>query len=240
MTEEEWLKGGKPRKMLRLIQDKISNRKLRLFAVACCRRIWHALEDDTSRRAVEIAEGFADGDFTAEELDSAWRNCWKTKPTAYVARSAATAASATCASYDSEEVYQWLPNQVHAEQYEEAMRVAEERAQQAAAWEAAQLVLKPAAEAAATDTERWSQAELLHDLVGNPFRPISFYPAWLKPNVIQLATAIYEERAFDRMPFLADALQDAGCSSSEILNHCRGTGVHVRGCCCLDFILGKE
>src|ERR1700677_1324398 len=157
MTEEEWLKGGKPRKMLRLIQSTISNRKLRLFAVACCRRIWHALEDDTSRWAVEIAEGFADGDFTAEELDSAWRNCWKTKPTAYVARSAATAASAASNWYDPGAGYQWLPKQVHAEHYEAAMSVAEERAQQVAAWEAAQSVLKPAEEAAATDTERWSQ-----------------------------------------------------------------------------------
>jgi hypothetical protein len=54
-----------------------------------------------------------------------------------------------------------------------------------------------------------------------------------------LAEASYQERAFDLLPFLADALEDVGCSSEDILNHCRGPG-HVRGCWALDLVLGKE
>ncbi|MCE9530975.1 MAG: hypothetical protein K8T89_07610 [Planctomycetes bacterium] len=77
------------------------------------------------------------------------------------------------------------------------------------------------------------------DIVGNPFRPVTIDPRWLTSNVVDLALAIYEDRAFDRMPILADALMDAGCDSDEIIHHCRGVGPHVRGCWVLDSILGK-
>jgi biotin carboxyl carrier protein len=87
---------------------------------------------------------------------------------------------------------------------------------------------------------RFRTVTLLRDILGNPFRTLSFDPTWLTSTVVSLATGIYEERAFDRMPILADALQDAGCDNEDILNHCRGECVHVRGCFILDLILGKE
>jgi hypothetical protein len=65
-------------------------------------------------------------------------------------------------------------------------------------------------------------------------------PAWLTPTVVTLATGIYLDRAFDRMPILTDALQDAGCDNDDILNHCRQTGEHWRGCWALDLLLGKS
>jgi hypothetical protein len=56
-----------------------------------------------------------------------------------------------------------------------------------------------------------------------------------------LANGIYAERAFDRMPILADALQDAGCDSEALLSHLRDAdATHVRGCWALDLVLGKE
>jgi len=64
-------------------------------------------------------------------------------------------------------------------------------------------------------------------------------PAWLTPTVASLARGIYTDRAFDRLPILADALQDAGCDSADILGHCRGPGPHVRGCWVVDLVLGK-
>jgi hypothetical protein len=82
-------------------------------------------------------------------------------------------------------------------------------------------------------------APLLRDIFGNPFRQVTLNPAWLTSTVLALATGIYEEKAFDRMPILADALQDAGCDSEEILQHCRQPGEHVRGCWVVD-LLGKE
>ena len=69
----------------------------------------------------------------------------------------------------------------------------------------------------------------LRDVVGNPFRPVAFDPAWRTDTAVLLARQMYESRDFSAMPILADALQDAGCDHDDILNHCRGPGPHVRG-----------
>jgi hypothetical protein len=87
---------------------------------------------------------------------------------------------------------------------------------------------------------RWSGAWLLRCIFENPFRPVLLDPSWLTSTVVALAQGIYEERAFERMPILADALQDAGCDNADILDHCRGGGTHVRGCWVVDLVLGKE
>ncbi|MBL8795112.1 MAG: hypothetical protein JNM56_14480 [Planctomycetia bacterium] len=87
--------------------------------------------------------------------------------------------------------------------------------------------------------EQRRQAGFIREIFGNPFRPATIDPTWRTANVVSLATAIYNERAFDRLPILADALEDAGCTSREILDHCRQPGEHVRGCWCVDLVLGK-
>jgi hypothetical protein len=81
---------------------------------------------------------------------------------------------------------------------------------------------------------------ILRDVVGNPFHPLAADPAWLTPAVVGLARSAYEERAFDLLPILADALEEAGCTNREVLGHCRQTGEHVRGCWLIDLLLGKE
>ncbi|MDY3561239.1 hypothetical protein R5W23_002514 [Gemmata sp. JC673] len=73
----------------------------------------------------------------------------------------------------------------------------------------------------------------------NPFRPATLPPQWRTDTVRALAAQVYESRGFSAMPILADALQDAGCDSDDILNHCRGPGPHVRGCWVVDLVLGK-
>jgi hypothetical protein len=65
-------------------------------------------------------------------------------------------------------------------------------------------------------------------------------PTWLTSTVVSLATAIYGDRAFDRLPILADALEDAGCDNADIFNHCRQPGEHIRGCFVVDLLLGKK
>ena len=87
--------------------------------------------------------------------------------------------------------------------------------------------------------ESAAQAHLLRDIVGNPFRQVRFVPNWRSPVVTTLADLIYAERVFDRMPILADALEEAGCDDPDILAHCRGDGPHVRGCWVVDLVLGR-
>jgi hypothetical protein len=88
--------------------------------------------------------------------------------------------------------------------------------------------------------ERTDIVSLLRCIFGNPFRPVAVDPSWLTSDVVALAEGIYQDRAFDRMPILADALQDAGCEHEDVLNHCRQPGEHVRGCWVVDLLLGKK
>ena len=80
---------------------------------------------------------------------------------------------------------------------------------------------------------------LLRCIVGDPFRPVTFAPEWRTSTAVALAQAIYTERAFDRLPVLADALEEAGCDHPDVLAHCRGDGPHARGCWVVDGVLGK-
>lgn len=79
---------------------------------------------------------------------------------------------------------------------------------------------------------------MLLDIFGNPFRPVTFDPACLT-TAVKLAQAIYDDRAFDRLPLLAEALEEEGCVNAEVLEHLRAPGVHVRGCWAVDLLLGK-
>jgi hypothetical protein len=69
---------------------------------------------------------------------------------------------------------------------------------------------------------------------------VSFTPPGRRTDAVRVAKAIYQSRAFQDMPILADALEDAGCDNADILAHCRRPGPHVRGCWVVDLILGKE
>jgi hypothetical protein len=91
------------------------------------------------------------------------------------------------------------------------------------------------------EQDRW-QCELIRDIFGHPSRSSAVDPTWEKWNqgwIGKMAATIYQERAFDRLPVLADGLQDAGCSDAELLGHMRGPGPHVPGCWVIDLLLGK-
>jgi hypothetical protein len=201
MTEAEWLACADPLRMLTFLEGRASERKLRLFAVACCRRVWHRLGDKRSQIAVETAEKYADGRANETELSSVRAAVWqgpKLWPTPWACT------------------------------HEVAHK---------AAWFACQNAARIAGQVGEADR----QVSVLRDIFGNPFRPVSLDAEWLTSTVVALATGIYAERAFDRMPILADALQDAGCTNEDVLAHCRDTSLtHVRGCWVVDLVLGKE
>jgi hypothetical protein len=80
-------------------------------------------------------------------------------------------------------------------------------------------------------------AALVRCIFGNPFRPVSFDPAWRTSTAVAVARQMYDARDFGAMPILADALQDAGCEDEQVLTHCRSAGPHARGCWVCDAVL---
>jgi hypothetical protein len=91
--------------------------------------------------------------------------------------------------------------------------------------------------------EREAQAAMLRCIIGNPFQPSRINPLVLARcdgAVVKFAQTVYDERAFDRMPALAYALEAAGCDNAVLLAHLRSDGLHVRGCWCVDLVLEKK
>jgi hypothetical protein len=201
-----------------LLRGKFSDRKLRLFSVACCRRIWHLLTDGPSRHAVEIAEKFADGAASLADLASVRRSAYSLYD---------------CAEDDCDDGY-IMGGRTSKSEY--AARTAA-YACKSVAHDAVEGSWIGVLDAGLSETEL---ALLVFELFANPFCPATFDPTWRTSNVAAVAQSIYEERVFERLPILADALEDAGCTSEDILNHCRQPGEHVRGCWALDVILGRE
>ena len=107
------------------------------------------------------------------------------------------------------------------------------------AWEAAYSVTGVKWDQEYTGEEE-QQIALLRDIVGNPFHPVVADRSWLTQDALMLARAIYDNRAFNRMSILGDALEKAGCDNADILAHCRSKAEHVRGCWAVDAILGKS
>jgi hypothetical protein len=204
VNQSEWLLGVSPADMIAHLRAKglLSDRKLRLFAVACCRQVWPLLTDERSRWAVEVAERFADG-----EADQ-YRDLLPAAHQAYAAW-----------SLHRDGDIAFLPWAVCGDSITDSL---------GNNWFAVSRVfglLKV-------------QAVLLRCIFGNAFRPVGRLPSllragvpaeasllnseWLTPTVLAVAASIYERRAWDEMPILADALDEAGCTDAAILMHLRG------------------
>jgi hypothetical protein len=216
MTEAEWLVCEDPQPTLEFARRRVSRRKCRLFACACCRRAPDADTHDHGEAAIGLAERLADGLETNATRARALQELWAASPYGELSFEELMAMPT---------LHQYLPP---------ICRCALESNPVTAARDAAYWV------SCNSGAERAALCSLLRDIFGNPFRPVEFSPAWRTDTVVQLAKQMYESREFGAMPILADALQDAGCDSDEVLNHCRGAGPHVRGCWVVDLVLGKE
>jgi hypothetical protein len=179
--------------------------------------------DGRSRRVVEVAEAFADGRANQEELREAHHET----------RTAMADADVAVADLSSEEQTSLWRN------YKAAQAAVHASAQRGTI-NAADAVT--AVEFETMDQEGRYQADVVREIFGNPFRPVAAEPEWLIWNhatVPAIARHIYDDRAFHDLPILADALEDAGCTNADLLDHCRGPGPHVRGCWAVDLLLGK-
>lgn len=236
VTEVQWIFSENANDMYRCLREqhsvtrrKAGKRKSRLFGCACARWFWDKMTDPRSRAAVEYAERFADGEADLAGLAAVRDGAQKASSDIYIQAlqsgtfqerradvEAAQAAFSVVADDrpDSGVYLHW------------AMRtsVGDEGATHYREWRDQQLKL----------------SLLLREIFGNPFRPITFAPAWRTDTAVSLARQMYSARDFSAMPILADALQDAGCANEDVLEHCRDAGrVHVRGCWVVDLVLGK-
>jgi hypothetical protein len=212
MTEDDWLACRDPAPMLRFVAAAAGGRKLRLFGVACCRMVLGRLADERSVRAVLASEAFADRIITEHRLEMAFLRADK----AADASPGAAANAACCVAENAIDFDCWN-----------------------VAWTVA-LALGDEVDSPGWCAALLGQAALLRCVVGNPFRPVNADPAWLTSAAVGLAEGIYADRAWDRLPILADALEDAGCDDADVLGHCRGPGPHARGCWVVDLVLGQR
>jgi hypothetical protein len=218
MTLEEWERCDDPRKMLEFLGSKASGRKLRLFACACCRGAPYLLTGRYAR-AVEVAERYADGLASREELRAATDADWwvfrATQPTTTYDTSDASRAASRAANMLADTTFPEA--RFDGQVYLAAARL--------------------------RSGEANAQAGLVRCVVGNPFRPPPVIPpavlAYRGGAIKRLGEAIYAARRFEDLPVLADLLEEAGCCDAALLGHLRGPGPRVLGCHALDAVLGK-
>jgi hypothetical protein len=238
MTEPEWVACNEPGPMLEFLSGQASSRKLRLFVAACYRRIWHlpyeglVRLDEATREAVDALEQQAEAGLNArepgpeiEDLRASLehlerrRSCLDGVPYVNAVRQFAAARTGLCG-------------------------LAVFAVEEAAGTAVMSTAYKDIDVDVALQEVGRTQAELLRDVFGQlPFRPVSVLQsvlAWRERFVARLAHVIYDTQRWGEMPGLAYALRDAGCDNVELLNHCRTTGAHVRGCWALDLILGRQ
>jgi hypothetical protein len=245
MTEAEWLDGNNPKPMLDYLHTVGSPRKTRLLGCGFCRLIWKRLEPEDSRRSVEIAEAYADGEVSKAKLRTAHRLAEKAaaeKPGSLVLLGfRAVAAWVAIPKFDAEVA----ANIARAcrddgDEHDHTLEF-DDRGMPSI------VSLTP---------KKWNdlkaetrqlglqQAVVIRCVFGNPFRPVWFDPAWRTPDVAALAKAAYDERILPsgeldphRLAVLADALEEL--AAVGVVAHLRGPGPHVRGCWAVDLCLGK-
>jgi hypothetical protein len=226
MTEQDWHKTERLDLMLDFAWGRMSERPRRLFACACVRVGWEAMDLDPARTAVEVSEAFADGHGTAADL-----------------RRVRQAVRAALDRMAQEVRGSWVGHEARHTAWclaEAARRAATEKQLRNAVIQADQTFYFSALRNRAAQLPG-----LFRDVVGNLFRPDAPDPAWRTPSVVTLTRAAYAERDLPsghldatRLAVLADALEAAG-ATGEIVAHLRSPGPHVRGCWTVDLLLGK-
>jgi hypothetical protein len=228
---QEWIEVNDIYATLRIFQKEASPRKWRLFAVACCRRVWHLLTNDSGRRAVDLAERFADDEVSIEELRNAWKDVIAAQRASHCNRNNIALPSALSAARNATDpgpiVHSFLD-------FADARRATSERE-----------FVQPGPnrkrrQRLADRQESCAQSALIRDILGNPFLPASLAPSCVSRSVMDLAHVIYTEKSFHLLHRLGAELQIAGCNDPSILQHCRSPLPHVRGCWVVDLVLGKK
>ena len=215
MTEEEWQNSTNPQRMLDFLYGSDLGRKASLFFCACCRQLWFLLSDERSRAVVELVERVVDDIVEERELKRSWF------PLVNAAVAAVSAHEERTPQESAASIAVWTTDSRFPSY----------------GWDHFGLL-------GMDDTKLVS---LVREIAGNPFHPVAIDPDSKTHTVLSLAQLVYDNRVLpagilepERLTILADALEDARCDNSDILDHLRGPGPHVRGCWAVDSILGKE
>lgn len=223
MEEQVWLTTTDDRAMLRFLGEKYSTRKMRLFLVGCGRAVWQSIPVPEWQEVLQVAEQYADSEVDGEVLQRAWRVAYGP----YLAGEGNTRAALEANGVNLHEGLFEGMNWTH-----NICRTAV-----ASDFGMHRLGSMTAPTGGAGKVPQ--SPDLLRDVIGNPFRPVAFDPRWRSEAAVGIAAKMYDDRDFRAMPILADALEEVGCNSADILSHCREPGVHVRGCWVVDLVLGK-
>jgi hypothetical protein len=227
VTEAEWLASADPTPMWECLRGSLRDRKCRLLAAATIHRVaaWFSSDAATHELllgAVEVGEQYADGALPPVEF-KALRDQFdfyaRLGPLSDAQRFAGEAVALLFADAPDEAAYGITFAADAVTELTEGL---------------------PTDASPLCEHELATQAGLVRDIFGNPHRPVTVDAAWRTPAVVTLAQAVYDGRAFDRLPELADALEGAGCTDTAVLSHCRSDGPHVRGCWAVDLILGRS
>jgi hypothetical protein len=241
MTEADWLTGTDFSAHARLAAERLSPRRQRLLAAAFCRAASHLFDDPELNGALDEVEWYAGGRASASDLERARQACRVAAVEAGEMYARRVDSGEGAGEWGVRQELAWAvayaatrPLSVIAV----AQRVAE-AALQARTGE--MLLARTPSSVAAAAEQSLAMRSVVWEVVGNPFRPVAINPAWRTDTAVALARQMYDSRDFGAMPILADALQDAGCDSEEVLGHCRDAHAnHVRGCWVVDGVLGKE
>lgn len=243
MTEPEWLSTDSPARLFQHVKSRLSARKLQLLACGCC-RLLDGLLTPEQRNALGVVERFADGLASEGEYQRAVDQFGRDLQERVINTPSGVAVSSPTNSPEAALC--------------QALRAVVSAPADFGLGRAAEWVVVAGTRAGGGMTARREIGRrvcaVYHEVAGNPFRErVVAGPEWLAsgrraaPWMLKvcetarsIALGVQAEQAFDRLPILADALEDDGCNDSELLEHVRFHSHHLRGCWALDLVLGKS
>jgi hypothetical protein len=242
MTEEEWLGSTDPGPMVKFMEFKASDRKFRLVACGCC-RLSEGIFNPAQIQALEAAELFVEGRLGSDEFKEVNKEFGDDYGEFHEAlhndqlpdRKVIARLLISCVC-----LHQAHPSDCAIEATFGASFLPPSEVRMFYSPDPRPNPFGGLYYPLTFDIRSVPVSGLVRCIFGNPFRPVAFESRWRTSDAVGLARGIYDERAFDRLPLLADALMDAGCDDDQLVGHCRSAGPHARGCWAVDLVLGKR
>jgi hypothetical protein len=224
MSKLYWDECKDPWRMLPLLREYATDRKLRLFAIECCRPLKVLFKDKRCLFALEVCEQFAEGLASIDALENAYASAlsvYEEMDDSEGVESAALAIANAC----------WIKQDEREKSLMEVMSNSIGVSRCFIPWKNAKHIQKRRV------------CSIIRDIFGHPFHTALFEVrllAWNNGVIPKIARNIYDSRDFKLLPILADALEEGGYIDDFILHHARNSNQHFRGCWLIDSILEQD